>query len=81
VTILDTVAKEVSTKTIDVSVGEGYGVFGCSPKGWAKLRFTPERAGWVAGERWNSKKRSETLADGGYVLEIPYSDDRELVGD
>ena len=56
------------------------GSFGGSPKGWAKLRFTLERAGWVAGERWHSKQRSETLADGSYVLEIPYSDERELVG-
>jgi len=54
VTILDTAAKEVSTKTIDQYVGKGYGIFGGSPKGWAKLRFTPERAGWIAGERWNS---------------------------
>ena len=81
VSILDTAAKEVSAKTIDQSVGEGYGIFGGSPKGWAKLRFTPERARWVAGERWHSKQRSETLADGSYVLEIPYSDERELVGD
>jgi predicted DNA-binding transcriptional regulator YafY len=49
VSILDTAAKEVSAKTIDQSVGEGYGIFGGSPKGWAKLRFTPERARWVAG--------------------------------
>ena len=81
VSILDAAAKEVSAKTIDQSVGEGYGIFGGSPKGWAKLRFTPERARWVAGERWHSKQRSETLADGSYVLEIPYSDERELVGD
>ena len=81
VIILDTAAKEVSAKTIDQSVGEGYGIFGGSPKGRAKLRFTPERARWVAGERWHSKQRSETLADGSYVLEIPYADDRELIGD
>ena len=81
VSILDTAAKEVSAKTIDQSVGEGYGIFGGSPKGWAKLRFTPERARWVAGERWHSKQRSETMDDGSYMLEIPYSDERELVGD
>jgi len=32
-------------------------------------------------ERWHSKQRSETLADGSYMLEIPYSDDWELLGD
>lgn len=81
VSILDTPAKEVSAKTIDQSVGEGYGIFGGSPKGWAKLMFKPERARWVSREGWHSKQRSETLADGSYVLEIPYSDERELVGD
>ena len=81
VSIFDAAAKEVSAKTIDHSVGERCGIFGGSPKGWAKLRFTPERARWAAGERWHSKQRSETLADGSYVLEIPYSDERELVGD
>ena len=81
VSILNTPAKEVTAKTIDQSVGEGYGIFGGSPKGWAKLLFTPERARWVSRERWHSKQRSETLADGSYVLEIPYSDERELVGD
>jgi predicted DNA-binding transcriptional regulator YafY len=81
VRILDGPAKEVSAKTIDQSVGEGYGIFGGSPKGWAKLLFTADRARWVSRERWHSKQRSETLADGSYVLEIPYSDERELVGD
>ena len=79
--ILDTPAKEVAAKTIDQSVGEGYGIFGGSPKGWAKLLFTPERARWVSRERWHSKQRGETLSDGSYVLEIPYSDERELIGD
>ena len=33
VSILDTAAKEVSARTIDQSVGEGYGIFGGSSKG------------------------------------------------
>jgi predicted DNA-binding transcriptional regulator YafY len=81
VSILDTAAKEVSTKTIDVSVGEGYGVFGGSCIGCAKLRFTLEQVIWVSGERWHSKQRSDPLSDGSYVLEIPYSDERNLMGD
>jgi len=63
------------------SVGEGYGIFGGSPKGWFKLQFTLVRSRWVAGERWDSEQRRETLADGRYVLEISYSDERQLVGD
>lgn len=45
--------------------------FGGAVKGWTKLKFTPERAQWVKHEE----------SDGSYVLGIPYSDERELVGD
>lgn len=35
----------------------------------------------MAGENWHPNQRSSTEADGSYVLEIPYSDERELMGD
>lgn len=79
--VLDTTAKELAPKRIDESVGAGYGIFGGAPKAWATLKFTPERARWVAGETWHPNQRSTTEADGSYVLEIPYSDERELMGD
>ena len=59
----------------------GYGIFAGKPKAWAQLRFTPERARWVAGEQWHPQQESRTLDDGSYELSVPYSDDRELVGD
>ena len=79
--VLDAAAKEVANKRIDEVVGAGYGIFGGAPKAWATLKFTPERARWVAGETWHPNQRSVTEADGSYVLEIPYSDERELIGD
>jgi len=79
--VLDTAAKELAPKRIDEAVGAGYGIFGGAPKAWATLKFTPERARWVAGETWHPNQRSYTEADGSYVLEIPYSDERELMGD
>src|ERR1035437_8148487 len=79
--VLDTTAKEVAAKRIDEAVGAGYGIFGGAPKAWATLKFTPERARWVAGETWHPNQRNTTEADGSYVLEIPYSDERELIGD
>ena len=79
--VLETAAKEVAAKRIDEAVGAGYGIFGGAPKGWATLKFTPERARWVAGEVWHPNQRSKTEADGSYLLEIPYSDERELLGD
>jgi predicted DNA-binding transcriptional regulator YafY len=29
-------------------------------------------------EEWHPKQKSEVLPDGSYVLQVPYSDDREL---
>jgi predicted DNA-binding transcriptional regulator YafY len=79
--VLDTPVREVPDADINAAVDAGYGIFGGAPKGWATLKFTPERARWVAGEHWHPHQRGSTQADGSYVLEIPYSDERELMGD
>lgn len=79
--VLDTAAHEVADADINAAVDAGYGIFGGAPKGWATLKFTPERARWVSGENWHPHQRGSTQADGSYVLEIPYSDERELMGD
>jgi len=73
--------REVLDADINAAVDAGYGIFGGARKGWAILKFTPERARWVAGEHWHPHQRGSTQADGSYVLEIPYSDERELMGD
>jgi len=62
-------------------LGESYGIFSGRAKAWAKLRFTPARARWVATEEWHPKQRASFDRDGSYVLEVPYGDDRELIGD
>jgi predicted DNA-binding transcriptional regulator YafY len=79
--ILATAAKEVSDKTIEETVGAGYGIFNGAPKYWATLKFTPERARWVDKETWHPQQEAHTEPDGSLVLTFPYSDDRELVGD
>ena len=79
--LLDTEAQEVSTKNIDRAVGIGYGIFNGAPLAWVKLKFTPERTRWVAGETWHAMQESSFEADGSYVLSFPYADDRELIGD
>jgi predicted DNA-binding transcriptional regulator YafY len=79
--ILGTVAKEVSDKTIEETVGAGYGIFNGAPKAWATLKFTPERARWVDKETWHPQQEAHTEPGGSLMLTFPYSDDRELVGD
>ena len=79
--VLEMPAKEVSERRLDETLAEGYGIFSGRAKQQAKLRFTPERARWVAAEQWHPKQRATMQDDGAYVLEFPYADDRELIGD
>jgi predicted DNA-binding transcriptional regulator YafY len=79
--MLEQAAKEVPERQLDEVLASGYGIFSGSDVRWAALRFTPERARWVAAERWHPQQRARFDADGWYVLELPYSDHRELVMD
>ena len=79
--ILDRKAREVPESTLNKVLGSGYGIFSGRRVHWGKLRFTPERARWVAVEEWHPRQRGSFHEDGSYVLEVPYSDDRELIMD
>jgi len=79
--ILEKRAKDVAEARLDDVLGSGYGIFSGEKIAWATLRFTPERARWVATERWHSKQESKFLEDGSYELKVPFSDDRELIMD
>ncbi|NMG75343.1 helix-turn-helix transcriptional regulator [Aromatoleum diolicum] len=81
VELLEHPAKDVPSQTLDTVLGPGYGIFGGTTLQWAKLRFSPERARWVATEHWHPKQKSAFDADGSYVLEVPYADHRELMMD
>ena len=73
--------RNVPEKQIDAHYASSYGIFAGEPKHTAVLRFTPERARWVADEHWHPQQQGQMLADGGYELRIPYSNPRELVMD
>jgi len=79
--ILDKRAKDVAEKRLDEILGSGYGIFSGDNVTWATLRFTPERARWVASERWHPNQEGMLRKDGSYELKVPYSDDRELIMD
>ncbi len=79
--VLNTTANEIDPKRIDDTVAAGYGIFSGAPKAWATLRFSPQRARWVEREIWHPQQESRTEPDGSYLITIPYSDDRELLGD
>jgi len=73
-------AKDISEERLDRYFTESYGIFSGRPKRKAVLRFSPERARWVADETWHPQQKGR-MENGCYVLEIPYFDDRELVLD
>lgn len=78
---LETAAVELSDDELDAALGAGYGIFAGREVKWATLRFTPERARWVAAEGWHPQQEGRFLDDGSYELRIPYSQDPELVMD
>jgi predicted DNA-binding transcriptional regulator YafY len=74
-------AKKVTETELDEVLASGYGIFSGKETTMAKLRFTPQRARWVCFESWHPNQSGRIQEDGSYVLEFPFSDDRELIGD
>jgi len=58
-----------------------FGIFSGPATQTAVLRFTAQRAGWVASEQWHPEQQGSWLDDGSYQLSLPYGDSRELVLD
>jgi predicted DNA-binding transcriptional regulator YafY len=79
--VLSERAQDVPEADLDAVLASGYGIFSGLTTQWARLRFTPERARWVSAEQWHPSQRASFASDGSYLLEIPYSDDRELIMD
>ncbi|HEX8962664.1 MAG TPA: WYL domain-containing protein [Rhodocyclaceae bacterium] len=80
-TLLEAEALNIAERKLDEVLGSGYGIFSGRKVEWAKLRFTPQRARWVATEQWHPRQKGKFVADGSYLLELPYSDTRELLMD
>jgi predicted DNA-binding transcriptional regulator YafY len=74
-------AKNVPESDLDEWLASTFGIFSGKPMAWARLRFSPLAARWVAHEKWHSRQRSRLESDGSFILEVPVGDDRELVMD
>jgi len=77
----DEAAIDVPPAELDKVLGSGYGIFSGANVQWATLQFSARAARWVSAETWHPQQRSHVDVEGRYVLEIPYSDDRELIMD
>ena len=79
--VLDELAIEVSPKEMQEHFRSGYGIFAGAAAHRARLKFTSDRAQWVGKETWHHDQTSSYLDDGSYMLEVPYSNDQELIMD
>ena len=81
VEILALNVREMSDESLDSELASGYGIFSGAQTQQAELRFSAERARWVAQEQWHPKQRSHFDEQGFYYLSIPYSQEPELLMD
>lgn len=82
--VLETPAIEWPAEELSAIMDGGYGIFagqGGARRQWARLRFDPQAAAWASREEWHPQQRGRFLEDGGWLLELPYEDDTELVMD
>ena len=74
-------AREIPEAELDRYLGSSYGIFSGEARATAVLRFSPVRSRWVSRERWHPQQKGSWDREGRYTLEVPYSDDRELIMD
>ena len=78
---VDKSAVSVDEEVLTTELDAGYGIFSGGTTKIAILKFSPFRARWVAREQWHKDQQGTLQADGSYLLEVPYFDDRELMHD
>jgi len=79
--MLDARAVEINDGKLNAYFASAYGIFSGRADRKAVLRFTAERSKWVADEVWHPRQNGRFDESGQYILEVPYSDSRELVMD
>ena len=78
---VDAAAIDVPDGELDEVLGAGYGIFAGKDVRWATLRFSAHKSHWVAAETWHPLQRGRFDREGRWMLDLPYSDMRELVMD
>lgn len=74
-------AIEIDDGQLNRELESGYGIFSGSNTHWANLRFAPDIARWVSRETWHQDQVGEYDEAGFYRLQVPYSQDTELIMD
>ena len=79
--ILESKADHIDENYLNNELGSGYGIFAGENIQWAVLKFSPEKAKWVANESWHPNQKGKYLSDGWYELIVPFSDQTEILMD
>ena len=80
VELLNEPSEKVDKDTLELSE-KTYGIFSGTDIQWAKLQFNAKAARWIRAEIWHPDQKQTDLADGSLILEVPYSDETEMVMD
>ncbi len=72
--------RQYNNKEVERYQNASFGIFSGNAKHWAVLRFSPFISQWVADEQWHTDQIGQWKGDR-YELQIPYSDERELLMD
>ncbi len=78
--VTEKAVRKIDEKQLQRHVSASFGIFSGEARHWAVLRFSAERAQWVADETWHPDQIGQWKGDA-YELQIPYSDERELLMD
>lgn len=74
-------ALDMDEALLDQQLGSAYGIFSGTADKLAILRFSRDRARWVAAESWHPEQQGAWLDNGEYELRIPYDNATELILD
>ncbi|CAD5369719.1 HTH deoR-type domain-containing protein [Rubrivivax sp. A210] len=79
--LVDARAKEVGRKTLQAEMDAGYGIYAGAKRLWATLSFDAHAARWISQEEWHREQKGRWTEDGRWELQVPYTDETELVMD
>jgi predicted DNA-binding transcriptional regulator YafY len=79
--LLEEASLDVEQSGLAEHYDQSYGIFSGPARHTAVLKFTPEMSRWVADEQWHPDQVGTLDAEGTWILEVPFSDSRELIMD
>ena len=80
-TLLVEDARDITDNVLAGHYDSAYGIFSGPAEHLARLKFTAEMSRWIAEEQWHPDQKGYFDYEGSWILELPFSSERELVMD